>query len=114
MLRKTLERYGAGVETCESVAAALRSLDDAPAFDVIVSDIGMPLEDGYALMRRIVERAGERGVAPPPAIALTAYARKEDRDAALDAGFDAHVAKPVAPAELVEAVAKLASRAPKV
>jgi PAS domain S-box-containing protein len=114
MLRKTLERDGAGVETRESVAAALGALADSPAFDVLVSDIGMPVEDGYTLMRRIIERARERGVAPLPALALTAYARAEDRDAALDAGFDAHVAKPVAPAELVAAVAKLAGRAPKV
>jgi PAS domain S-box-containing protein len=114
MLRKTLERYGAGVETCDSVAAALRTLDGSPAFDVLVSDIGMPVEDGYTLMRRIVERARERGSARLPALALTAYARREDHDAALAAGFDAHIAKPVAPAELVEAVAKLASSAPKV
>ncbi|HEX8160970.1 MAG TPA: ATP-binding protein [Pyrinomonadaceae bacterium] len=113
MLHKTLERYGAVVETCESVAAALATLDDSPAFDVLVSDIGMPVEDGYTLMRRIIGRARERGIAPPPAIALTAYARQEDHDAALGAGFDAHVAKPVTPAQLVEAVAKLAGRAPK-
>ncbi|MFN2481132.1 MAG: ATP-binding protein, partial [Pyrinomonadaceae bacterium] len=114
MLCKTLERYGAGVEACESVAAALSALDDSPAFDVLVSDIGMPVEDGNTLMRRIVERARERGTTPLPALALTAYARVEDRDAALDAGFGAHIAKPVAPAELVEAVAKLASRAREV
>jgi PAS domain S-box-containing protein len=114
MLRKILERYGAGVETCGSVAEALRVLADAPAFDVLVSDIGMPVEDGYTLMRRLEERERERGVPRPPALALTAYARREDHDAALDAGFRAHIAKPVAPAEFVEAVATLAARQPEV
>jgi CheY-like chemotaxis protein len=69
----------------------------------MVSDIGLPGEDGYELMRAI----RSRGHAPVslPAIALTAYSRREDQRLALQAGFQAHVAKPVEPAVLVAAVA---------
>jgi CheY-like chemotaxis protein len=70
---------------------------------LIVTDIGMPDTNGYELLRRI--RAGsDRGAPAVPAIALTAYARKEDREAALAAGFSAHVPKPVDAAVLVAAV----------
>jgi PAS domain S-box-containing protein len=113
MLRKTLERYGASVTTCASAAEALRAHDES-AFDVLVSDIGMPVEDGYELLRQIRERERELGTAKLPALALTAYARAEDREAALNAGFQSHIAKPVAPLELVEAVASLAGRTTKV
>lgn len=67
----------------------------------------MPGEDGYALIRRI--RAGE-GDPSLPAVAVTAFARREDRDRALDAGFDRYMAKPVEPSKLVSAVAGLARR----
>jgi PAS domain S-box-containing protein len=109
MLRMTLERYGAVVTTCASAKEALR-VTDGEAFDVLVSDIGMPEMDGYELVRRIRERARERGEAYSPALALTAYARREDRKEALAAGFQSHVPKPVAPSELIEAVASLAGR----
>ena len=109
MLRKTLERYGAGVTTCDSARVCWRAGESA-TFDVLVSDIGMPEEDGYLLMRRIRERERGRGGASIPALALTAYARQEDEDAALAVGFHAHMAKPVAPVELVEVVARLAGR----
>jgi CheY-like chemotaxis protein len=79
------------------------------AFDVLLSDIGMPDRDGYDLIGRIRAMAPDRGGAVPAA-ALTAFARPEDRSRALAAGYQAHVAKPVDPAELVRAVAELAGR----
>jgi CheY-like chemotaxis protein/two-component sensor histidine kinase len=78
--------------------------------DVVVSDIGMPGEDGYALVGRIRSLPPEHG-GRTPAIALTAYSRGCDRTRALLAGFDAHVPKPVHPVELVAMIASIASRA---
>ena len=75
--------------------------------DVIVSDVGMPEADGYDLIRQVRARHSPKEI---PAIALTAFARPEDRKRALLAGFQSHVAKPVDPAELVAAVASLAGR----
>ncbi len=77
--------------------------------DVLVSDIGMPQEDGYSLIRKIRALPGEKG-GRTPAVALTAYARAEDRTKALNAGFQLHVAKPVNPTELAAVVANLAGR----
>jgi signal transduction histidine kinase len=107
LLVRALERGGAQVEEAGSVAEALAALD-CRLPDVLVSDIGMPGEDGYSLIRKL--RARERG-AELPAAALTAYARNEDRVQALQAGFNAHIAKPVDPTELVQIVARLAGRA---
>jgi CheY-like chemotaxis protein len=96
------------VKTAVSVAAAMGILQSWPA-DVLVSDIEMPGEDGYALVRRI--RARERGTGTRlPALALTAYGRPEDRRRTLAAGFNLHLAKPIDPSELVLAVASLAGR----
>ncbi|HEX8913449.1 MAG TPA: response regulator, partial [Humisphaera sp.] len=75
--------------------------------DVLVSDIGMPGEDGYALIRRVRSLPAAEG-AGVPAVALTAFAAAEDRARALGAGFQVHMTKPVEPAELVAAVAGLA------
>jgi signal transduction histidine kinase/CheY-like chemotaxis protein len=75
--------------------------------DVIISDIGMPEEDGYSFIRRVRELAADAG-GRTPAAALTAYARAEDRRQAMQAGFEMHVPKPVEPAELVTVVATLA------
>jgi CheY-like chemotaxis protein len=77
--------------------------------DVLVSDIGVPGEDGYSLIRKIRARGAERG-GNLPAAALTAYARSEDRIRALKAGFQTHLAKPVDPAELVATIAALVGR----
>ncbi len=77
--------------------------------DVIVSDIGMPGENGYALIRKLRELEEEQG-GRIPAVALTAYARAEDRTQALLAGFQLHVPKPVNQAELAAVVANLAGR----
>ena len=93
---------GAEVSTASSAAEALELLGREGA-DVLVSDVGMPVEDGYSLVGRI--RAQAAGLIP--AVALTAYASEEDRLRALAAGFDAHVAKPVEPAELVAVISNL-------
>jgi CheY-like chemotaxis protein len=93
------------VGSSEEALAALES--DRP--DVLVSDIEMPGQDGYALMRAIRALPPERG-GRVPAAALTAYARTEDRMQALLAGFHLHMPKPVQPAELAAVVASLAGR----
>ena len=77
--------------------------------NVLVSDIGMPHEDGYALMRRVRELPAEQG-GEIPALALTAYARTADAERAFDAGYQRHIAKPVDPLLLVQLVAGLAGR----
>ena len=77
--------------------------------DVLVCDLAMPDLDGLAVVREVKSWAAEAGVALP-ALALTAYARPEDRDRALAAGFDLYVTKPVDPSELVHAVARLVRR----
>ena len=103
-----LQHTGALVRVAANADAALAVLD-GEQFDVLVSDIGMPIQDGYALMRRVRQRAPAAG-GRIPAVALTAYARAEDRLRALAAGFQIHVAKPVQPEELVTVVASLAGR----
>ena len=74
---------------------------------MLVSDVGMPEEDGYDLLRQV---RAELSASQLPAAALTAFARAEDRKRALLAGFQTHVAKPVDPSELVAVVASLAGR----
>jgi CheY-like chemotaxis protein len=88
-----------------SVAEALDTLQRWKA-EVLVSDIGLPDADGYALIQHVRALDAERGGAVP-AIALTANARPEDRSRALAAGFQMHMAKPVDPAELTQAIARL-------
>jgi PAS domain S-box-containing protein len=106
LVERLLHEAGCQVTAVASAAAAMTALQDA-RYDVLISDIGLPDEDGYSLIERIrhLDRtAGGR----LPAIALTAFARSEDRTRALRAGFQAHVAKPVEPAELLAIVASLA------
>jgi PAS domain S-box-containing protein len=108
LLRRLLEDCGAVVTTAASAKEALEHLAvERP--DVLVSDIGMPGEDGYSLIRRVraLETEGSGNI---PAVALTAYARSEDRTRSILAGFQMHVAKPVEPTELVAVVASLAGR----
>ncbi len=76
---------------------------------MLVSDLGMPGEDGYALIRAVRALSPERG-GSTPAVALTAYARSEDRTRSLMAGFQMHVAKPIEPAELITVIASLTGR----
>ena len=107
LLRVLLTRSGATVEAVISAGAALAAVEEHPP-DVLVSDLGLPGTDGYELVRRV--KAFERKTqVRVPAIALTAYALDEDRQRALRVGFEAHVTKPVEPAELVRAIASLAS-----
>jgi signal transduction histidine kinase/CheY-like chemotaxis protein len=110
LLRTMLEQLGARVTSVASAHEALAAFDRQPP-DVLLSDIEMPGTDGYALIREVRARSAERGGSVPSA-ALTAYARPEDRAAALRAGFQLHLAKPVQPADLVEAVTRLAGRMP--
>src|SRR5206468_9803437 len=100
-----VERCGARVTTVGSAAAALAALDATPP-DVILCDIGMPEEDGYVFIRELRARPREHGGAIPAA-ALTAYARDEDRDRVLSAGFQAHLTKPLEALDLTVAVADL-------
>jgi two-component system CheB/CheR fusion protein len=103
-----LERYDAAVTTATSVESALAAFERVSP-DVVVSDLGMPGEDGYAFIRRLRELPPERG-GRVRTVALTAYARPEDRDAALAAGYDRHLAKPIDPIDLAVAVAALVQR----
>jgi PAS domain S-box-containing protein len=104
-LKRLLEGHGAQVIAAASVKEALMLLQsDAP--DLLISDIGLPDVDGYELVHQIrASSAVSRGI---PAIALTAYARAEDRMRAMRAGYQVHIAKPVEPAELLAAVASFA------
>ncbi len=108
VLAMMLQPLGAEIKTCNSADEAL---EEVPRFkpDVIVSDIGMPGEDGYSLIRKVRARSADEG-GRIPAIALTAYARSEDRIRALAAGFQAHVPKPVDLTELALAIASLVGR----
>jgi len=100
-----LERGGAEVLTAENADEALRLIEGEHP-DVLVSDIGMPGEDGYALIRKVRQCGdGSRNI---PAIALTAYARESDKEKAIGAGFQAHLTKPVEPDELRQVVAGVA------
>jgi PAS domain S-box-containing protein len=101
-----LQQAGAEVTGASSTAEALRAFV-AEGFDAIVSDIGLPDGDGYKLLQRIRQRG-----TTVPAIALTAYARVEDRERALGAGFQLHMAKPIEPWRLVAAVGTLCRRQP--
>jgi PAS domain S-box-containing protein len=97
LIKMALTQYGADVIAVSSAAEAYAMITAPPPQerpDVIVTDVGMPGEDGYSLIRRVREWARERGVFIP-AVALTAYGRVEDRMRALQAGFQMHVAKPV-------------------
>ncbi len=108
LLRSILAQSGASVRTASSAAEAMEQFRTRRP-DVLVSDIGMPGRDGYDLIREIRSLATESG-AQIPALALTAFARSDDRRRAISAGFHMHLAKPVEPAELVTVVSSLASR----
>src|SRR5438045_5422580 len=103
-----LGQSGADVVTAPSTQEALDALARARPH-VLVSDLSMPGDDGYALLERVRALGLDRG-GRVPAVALTAFARADDRARALAAGFAVHVPKPVEPAALVEVVARLAAR----
>jgi CheY-like chemotaxis protein len=105
MIQNALQMQGAQVRTADSAPAALETIATWRP-DVLVSDIGLPGEDGYALLRRVrALPAGEGGGIP--AIALTAFTQDDDRRAAHEAGFQRHMAKPVSTLQLAAAVALL-------
>ncbi|MBA3354919.1 MAG: response regulator [Pyrinomonadaceae bacterium] len=109
LLQVILESCGAHVKTARSAAAALEAVAEE-VFDVLISDIGMPDEDGYSLIAKVRALGKERGGKVPAAAALTAYAGEEDRIRVLQSGFQIHVPKPISPSELVAVVANLAGR----
>ncbi|MEO6196095.1 MAG: chemotaxis protein CheB [Thermoanaerobaculia bacterium] len=108
MLTKLLEQYGAEVVAAASAVEALAALERGVP-DVLLSDIGMPGESGYDLLRRVRALPFERG-GRVPALAFTAYSSHQDRLDSLDAGFQAHLAKPTDPARLVAMITALAQR----
>jgi CheY-like chemotaxis protein len=105
LIQWVLQRVGAEVTAVESSAAALEALD-RERFHILVSDISMPGEDGYTLLKKVRARPPERG-GRIAAVALTAHSLVQDRLQSLRAGFQTHVPKPVVPEELVEVVASL-------
>jgi CheY-like chemotaxis protein len=108
LLGTILKRYGARVTSTKSAKEALTVFQDELP-DVMISDIGMPDEDGYELIRKL-------RLAPPdkggliPAIALTGYATRKDRERALTAGYQQHMAKPIEQRDLIDAIAALVGR----
>ena len=111
LIREVLKGCGAEVILSRSAAEALEALEQHKP-DILISDLGMPDEDGYSLITKIRALPSERG-GHIPAAALTAYARAEDRMRVLRSGFQFHLPKPVDSAELVTVVASLAGRAYK-
>ena len=107
MVRELLETAGANVTTALSADEALALIERQPP-DLLLSDIGMPSVDGFELIRRVRQLAP--AIRHVPAAALTAYAQPEDRSRALRSGFQAHLAKPIDPGELLSAVEMLAQR----
>jgi PAS domain S-box-containing protein len=108
LVQRLLEDHGAVVTIAGSAQAALASFE-SQRFDLLISDIGMPHEDGYSLISKVRMLPREDGH-PLPAVALTAYARSEDRIRALRAGYQMHLVKPVEPNELLIVVASLTGR----
>ena len=107
LLKMLLKSAGASVYLAQSADEGIEQLITKPV-DVLICDIGMPDVDGHTLIRRVrtLDAPQKSGVA---AVALTAYARSEDRREAIRAGFQNHLAKPVEPAELLEVVHSLAT-----
>lgn len=108
LLAFTLGLHGASVVTADSAAEAFDIIRNQK-FDLLISDIGMPDEDGFALIKKI-RKLPEAQNGKIPAIALTAYARLEDRVKALRSGFQMHIAKPIENAELISGIAALSER----
>jgi CheY-like chemotaxis protein len=113
IVNAALQHYGVSVTNASSSREALAVLDTAVAArlppDAIISDIGLPEEDGYRLMEQLSVRSKAQGGAIP-VIAVTAYGRPQDKRRALAAGFRIHLTKPVTPAALASAVASVLAR----
>ncbi|MBA3513421.1 MAG: response regulator [Pyrinomonadaceae bacterium] len=108
LITAILTRCGSEVRCSESAAEAIQCFRDWKP-DLLVSDIGMPKEDGYSLIQKL-RKMRSKWARDIPAVALTAYATVEDRARALDAGFQVHVAKPIEPEALVRSIAGAAGR----
>jgi CheY-like chemotaxis protein len=108
MLRFILEQAGGEVTAVESVREAIESFQTQPP-DVVVSDIGMPEYNGYALISLIRDRDEKLGRSTP-VIALTAYTSPADEKTALASGFQKYIGKPFGPAELIESIRSLVPR----
>jgi signal transduction histidine kinase/CheY-like chemotaxis protein len=108
LVQEVLAASEATILTATGAREALR-LVEARRPDLVISDIGMPLVDGFEMIRRI-RSMPDRETAGVPAIALTAFSRREDQQRALEAGFDDYLAKPVAPATLLQTVAAIVAR----
>jgi PAS domain S-box-containing protein len=106
-----LTNYGAEVKVCSSAAEALQTLDEWQP-DVLVSDIGMPREDGYEFMKKVRAREPERG-GRIPAVAVTAYAGARDERHAFATGYQMYISKPVEPGRLAATIASLVGRVRK-
>jgi len=107
LVTRLLQDHGAEVTAKSSAAEGLAELSREPS-DILISDIGMPDLDGFQFIKRLRSLRGPSHATP--AIALTAYARNEDRARALAAGFQSHVAKPIDERDLVSLVASLCGR----
>jgi CheY-like chemotaxis protein len=104
-----LERAGAVLQALSSGEGLIEMLEEfRPEF--IISDIGLPGEDGFSLMRRVRKHEDQQGRPPVPAIALTAFAREDDQNKALAAGFQQHVAKPVDASTLQRVISAYVTR----
>ncbi len=108
LVKAILTRYGSEVNCCESAAEALKAVRDWKP-DLLISDIGMASEDGYTLIKKI-RKMRSKQARETPAVALTAYVTREDRESAITAGFQLHIAKPVEPAALVMSIALVTGR----
>jgi CheY-like chemotaxis protein/anti-sigma regulatory factor (Ser/Thr protein kinase) len=108
LLSAILTRCGSEVKCSESASEALQAFKEWKP-DVLVTDIGMPIEDGYSLIKKVRKLKSKRARLIP-AVALTAYATSEDRARALSAGFQMHLAKPIEPKALVKSIAAAAGR----
>jgi CheY-like chemotaxis protein len=108
LLSTMLKRYGARVTATKSAAEAFRAIaSDTP--DILISDIGMPDEDGYEFIRKLRALPPDKG-GHTPAIALTGYASRKDRERALESGYQQHMAKPIEQADMIAAIAALIGR----
>ncbi len=105
MMTLVLSDRGARVRTAGDYDSAVRSLQQGWP-DVLVSDIGLPGRDGYELVRRVRQLQAERGAPHLPVIALTAFARAEDQQKTIAAGFDLHLSKPLKPHQLLDAISR--------
>jgi len=111
LLLSILEECGAEVVAAASASEGLSYLINSDRFDLLISDIGMPGEDGYTLLRRVRSLKPQQG-GQILAIALTAYAREEDRQAAFSAGFQSHLTKPIDPTQLISLIVDLVDQTP--